>query len=858
LSSLPELAKDMTIGGPASGMFTVDVAGTGTGLVVNAGVKAMVKDLTLTGASNSGILNSGDLTLVKVTLTGNMGFGSGGGIRNAGVLKVTNSTIEHNSTTPLGGGGISNLPGADAQVTSSVIRENTAANSGGGIINGGVLRLSSSEVVNNTATVGQGGGIYVCNPGLCAGLAAPRPVVTIANSRIEGNQATSGRGGGLANTGGDVSIDDSEIVGNSGLSGGGLFNDLLRGAAPASGTLTVTNSTISGNASAGSPPTQGIGGGLLNFDTASLTNVVLDGNSAANGGGGIFTCGTTCAGVGDLTLASVTVSGNSAVNSGGGLSVSSGDVAVSNSSFTGNSAGSPGGGIFNIGSLAIDSTHVDSNTAGTGAGIFNAFFSGRGGTLEMTGGTLANNQTTGFGGGLNNGATAAISGTTISGNTASGAGGIFNVSDLKLQGVTISGNSATQNGAGLNNENGVVTVAASAITGNQAGGSGGGIFNHGSLDIDSTTIDGNTALNGVGGGVSNNFYNGFGGMVQISGGVIANNLASSGGGGLFNAATATLEGTFVTGNVASGGGGVNNCGSPCQGVAVLTLEAVTISGNSATQHGGGLNNETGQATIIASAITGNQAGGSGGGIFNHGSLDIDSTTIDGNTALNGGGGGISNNFYNGFGGTLQVTDSTLSNNSTSSANPNRAPGGGLFNTGNADLRNVTISGNTTAPDRSGGGIFNCAANCGSSEGGLDLLNVTIAFNSAVFGGGVSNSASAFASLTNVLLAGNGGGNCAGALASGSHNLSDDFSCAGSFTDSGDQNGAAANLGVLAELGGPTMTHALLPGSAAIDAGYDPGCPDADQRGVDRPQDGDGNASAICDIGAFEVEVDLVG
>jgi hypothetical protein len=54
------------------------------------------------------------------------------------------------------------------------------------------------------------------------------------------------------------------------------------------------------------------------------------------------------------------------------------------------------------------------------------------------------------------------------------------------------------------------------------------------------------------------------------------------------------------------------------------------------------------------------------------------------------------------------------------------------------------------------------------------------------------------------------------------------------------------LGPLADNGGPTPTHALVPGSPAIDAApVGPDCPSEDQRGIARPQ------GAACDIGAFE-------
>jgi hypothetical protein len=62
------------------------------------------------------------------------------------------------------------------------------------------------------------------------------------------------------------------------------------------------------------------------------------------------------------------------------------------------------------------------------------------------------------------------------------------------------------------------------------------------------------------------------------------------------------------------------------------------------------------------------------------------------------------------------------------------------------------------------------------------------------------------------------------------------------------------LGSLADNGGPTLTHALLAGSDAIDAGGACPPPAIDQRGALRPADGDGDTSSACDIGAFEAGV----
>jgi len=64
---------------------------------------------------------------------------------------------------------------------------------------------------------------------------------------------------------------------------------------------------------------------------------------------------------------------------------------------------------------------------------------------------------------------------------------------------------------------------------------------------------------------------------------------------------------------------------------------------------------------------------------------------------------------------------------------------------------------------------------------------------------------------------------------------------------------AAMIGPLANNGGPTMTHALLPGSPALETALDAECPAADQRGVPRPFDADGDGVARCDVGAYELD-----
>jgi hypothetical protein len=129
--------------------------------------------------------------------------------------------------------------------------------------------------------------------------------------------------------------------------GGGIYN---------SGTLTVTNSTLSGNSA------DGMGGGILNFGTLTVQNSTLANNSSAAEGGGIYNFyGRT------LTVQDSTLSGNSAISGdGGGIfsrSLSGNTLTVQDSTFYSNTANNGGGIASGARPTLLTNTALYSNTA---------------------------------------------------------------------------------------------------------------------------------------------------------------------------------------------------------------------------------------------------------------------------------------------------------------------------------------------------------------------------------------------------------------------------------------------------------------------------------------------------------------
>jgi len=253
------------------------------------------------------------------------------------------------------------------------------------------------------------------------------------------------------------------------------------------------------------------------------------------------------------------------------------------------------------------------------------------------------------------------------------------------------------------------------------------------------------------------------------------------------------------------------------------------------------------ATISGFTIT----NGNGGGIVNRSRLTLSDSSVVSNV-----GGGIDNDAFNRIT-TLTITNSTVSGNSTTGS------GGGIFTAG-ADgdatltVSNSTISGNSA--NANGGGIFGAALSLSHGASSMvTVRNSTISGNSAAGDGGAIYNAAGSHSTAELDLDGtilNAGGsgenifNDGGTVISRGYNLASDNG-GGVLTGPGDQIDTDPMLGPLQDNGGPTFTHALLPGSPAINAGEPNFVPPpySDQRGLgfDRVRGG------RIDVGSFEVQ-----
>ena len=444
-------------------------------------------------------------------------------------------------------------------------------------------------------------------------------------------------------------------------------------------------------------------------------------------------------------------------------------------------------------------------------------------------------------------------------------------------------------GAGLRNA-GRVLLALSGVAGNYTISEAGGVYNTGVLGLFRSSITGNNAELGGGGGlystgdvmgldvqVDRNWSSyGNGGALYNTGRVVlakarfernSGDVYRSFGGVIYNSGGMTLTETLLEDGLALFGGSIYNTG-------VLSLHNVTVT-NSSTRgpsngaiwnegtirfwdgairdnNNLGLSNH-GLAELHKVLVSNNRnwlgyGDGMGGGISNRGWLTMTQSTVAGNNT-EGIGGGIWN------GGSLWAIDSTISNNFAEDLEDNKynGLGGGIYSLGPLTLVNVTLSGNRAS--HMGGGLYleNVHAR---------LMNVDVVSNTVLSGegGGIVVTGTVPITVAASLIAANfdpssppASPDCfamPGLVQSLGYNLLGDPSGCAWPPAPGDLTGAPGapldpHIGSLADNGGPTLTHALLPGSPAIDAAG-PACLPYDQRGVPRPQ------GPACDIGAYEL------
>lgn len=586
----------------------------------------------------------------------------------------------------------------------------------------------------------------------------------------------------------DVAVNDSQAE-----YGGGLVNE--------GGIVTLENVSFSGNTATSE------GGAIHSYTTdaqISLTDVVLQNNTAGVNGGGLYVDKETQGTVKDSAII-----GNQVINRDG-----------------------VGGGVYVFGTVTMENTRIASNKANPAT----CDECSGGGIAVATIGNLTLNQC------------------TIEKNVAyDQGGGVYNLGKTLITNSKIQYNDTIhKNGAGVYNDSNPtgdevygMTIQSSDIYSNTANFTQDAVW----PDTSQPYIDGDFFANG--GGIANDIN----GSMLLENSTVRENTSYTEGGGMMNRGKkARINNVSFTNNQAKGAfvkfPWYTEPKWNAEGGALLNESPDTIvtnssfTGNRATNAGGAIANKQ-NLKIYDSLIDGNTSAnespiaslgsGSGGGIDTYYGtsyedlLEIKRTTISNNTAEKQGGVGGIGGAISATSAQVKISESTIISNTSDSdggaiyMNVRPAEGGGTHYRTFVELKNVTLSNNTAKG--SGGAISNDTSGtvqAGDTPSRLQMTNVTIVNNTATsYGGGVYNlyNSGGTSWIKNSIIAQNNaanGKNCADDTTpptSSGYNVSND--CAW-FTGTGDQNNVAdVYLSNLGNYGGSTFTHALLPGSPAF-------------------------------------------
>ena len=466
-------------------------------------------------------------------------------------------------------------------------------------------------------------------------------MLTLRNLIVRNGQEVRGSGvfvsPGGAFTGTNVLFQDNVATGTTATDGGGALY------LSAGTTGTVTSCTFTGNVANG---TSGSGGAVFNNGgTLTVTGSLFTANSAKRAGGAI-----EAAGASTTTLANANFSGNTAASrpgNGGAFHITgTGSATVNGGTVSGNTAANEGGGFWNgTGTMTLSAVTFTGNTAqgdstATGGPVGGGAVYNDGGTLLATNLTATGNAATGFRG---------------SGGALMSSGGTMTVT-----GGTFSGNTANRAGAGIESAGATTTLTNVTVRNNDIPaasarpGNGGGVHAAGdTLIVRGGLFEDNDATEGGGIWASGvlNIARSTANPTTIRNNTGRGAAADNGGGGVYVEAggRATISGATITGNAAtgtagSGGGILVKAGTTPATAASATISGTTVSGNTANRAGAGIENAGGTVTLTNVTVTGNvipaatAAPGNGGGLHSGGgTVTVNGSTFSGNEATEGGG-----------------------------------------------------------------------------------------------------------------------------------------------------------------------------------------------------------------------------